>query len=273
MLSRIFLAPTDAGGQDQPTPSAPAEVESQAGQAPENTEPVQSKPFFEIEDEKGKKYSFKTPEELSAAWKQSGMLRSDYDRKRQAEAAERRKWEAERDAKMKEFEELDRRYQSFNRFLKERPDVYRMLEQAMSRPISPDGIVQRAQSYADEKASEIQKKLEELEAWKRQQELAAEKARVFEGMKKRFEDFDEKAIEEQLASLGEPSLEGLVELLYYSGRGRMSPAEIERKLAERQAIKQQGRMMPGSGSAPAEKTASSLDEAAEIAKRQARARR
>lgn len=229
------------GAVEQQAPSVEASASEAMGQ------PVEESAFFEATDEKGNPVKFKSKEELAEAWKKSGMLRSDYTRKTQSLAEERRKleqWKAEQE---KILEQRRQEMKKFDDFLKNRPDVYQKLKQAMQNPNHETAYLQ-AQEYTNQVSEEIRKELEDLKAWKAQREQEEQRTKIFQDMKSRYPDFDESKVQEMLAGIDPSNQTSLAEILYYASKGKESPAQIEQRIAQGQAQKQAGRLMPGSGS-------------------------
>jgi len=280
----LFLAPDD-GGQaggggslDSAAASASAEVSSSPSTTEQSSQSVKTAParktvqnvapkveesWLDLEDEKGKKLSFKSKDDFLREHKNFMMLQSDYTRKRQADEEARKKWESERDMTMKEIMQQKQRYDEYNKFLKENPHIYKKLEELKRQGTTPDVAVMKAQSYVDEKYQELQNKLSEFEKREQEREKAEQRKRIFESLKGKYQDFDADRIEKEFSFIDPSNPEHIYETLYYAMKGKMNPAQLERKLAESQQQKQQARLLSGGGSSTSSpnKSFKSLDDA------------
>jgi chromosome segregation ATPase len=255
-------APVDDGqGVQAPEPGTPADG-GQGATAPE----ASPEPFFTHRDSKGKEVHFSNADELRKWLEKDGpMLRSDYTRKTQGLSQK----EKEIQQRQQEIEQKQKQYEQFDTFLKNNPRVFQELKQRMSQPASPSDAAEIAKQYAQESVGEVQKQLEELNNWRQQQEQERQRAEIMSRMKSKYEDFDEDAINGLMEEVDPDNPESLYELLYHAKRGRETPAQIERRLAEAQQKKKQASVLPGSGtraSGQGAKTYDSLEAAARAAK-------
>lgn len=232
-------------------------------------------PFFEIEDEKGKKYVFNSPDELKEKFKDFGMLRSDYTRKTQSHAEavkefERMKQEHEEYKRREagEILKLRERYDKYEKKLKENPHIARQLKTLMEKGTTGDVAVEKARAYVDEKLQELQGELEEHKKWRKQREMSEYQNRIFDGMKQKYPDFSQEQIQAVMQTVDPSNLESLVELVYHASRGRSQGPAQQARMAEAQQRKQAARVMPGNGAPVMEQpNLDSLDEARELAMR------
>lgn len=260
MLDGIYFAPADDGQGEAPETEAPDMGTDESfdsavsdGQAEEY--------FFEAEDEKGNPVKFKSREEMAEAWRKSGMLHSDYTRKTQTLAQQRKELEEWKKQQETEIEQRRAEMKKFDEFLQKRPDVYQDLKKRMSSPDHNTAYYQ-AQQYTDQISGELKKELEELKGWKKQREMEEARSRIFEEMKSNHKDFDENKVSELISKMDFADPKAMIEILYYASKGRETPAQIEQRLADSQRQKQAGRMLPGSGSPSGSKsTYKSFDEA------------
>jgi hypothetical protein len=225
--------------------------------------------WLDLTDESGQKKSFRSKDDFLKEFKNMGMLRSDYTRKTQEFARQREDWEKSRAETDKAHKEASARFEKYNQFLKGRPDIYRQLEAAMKKGLSTDDATEVARTYADEKYSELNKKLEELQNWKSERERNEEKRRLYDSFKSRFEDFNEESVEEGLKTLSSSDPEAILELLYHASKGRNppNPLEMQRKIVEGIEAKKGARVLPGGPSAKPMTDYRSFDEAEEAALR------
>jgi hypothetical protein len=196
------------------------------------------------------------------------MLRSDYSRKTQSLKKQQEDFERQR----KEFEAKSAQlaeFEKYDQFVRNNPHVYQQLKQMMQRPMGGQHVGQVAQDYAKQAVDPVMKELEELKAWREQQEQEAQEREIAERLKAKYEDFDEDAISELISTIDPDNLESLYETLYFASRGRQRPAEMERRIAEAQKRKQQSGVLPASGgdAPPAKPPAGSIDEMRERARR------
>lgn len=272
---RIFYAPDDPGqgggeltgdGGTSPDMGGDPSDGGQLDPGASGGEPEQI--LFETTDEKGNPVKFRSKEELAEAWKKSGMLRSDYTRKTQSLAEERKKFEAEMEKQRQEFEKQKEQIEKYNNFLRQRPDIAKALREKMQNPDHNTAFL-KAQEYVDQNTSSLKQELEELKQWRAQQEAERQRKAIFEEMKGQYSDFDEAKVQELLNTINPQDPRGLVELLYHASVGRESPAQIEQRLAEGQRKKKQGQLLPGSGSPSAGGSGvhSSFDEAEAAARK------
>jgi len=242
-----------------------APEQGQAVAAPENTA-GQAEPFFSVGDQ-----VFNTRDELEKAWKDSHFRQEDYTRKSQANAQLRKHFEnkmKELEEREKHFAEKTKEYESYDNLLKNRPDVYQQLKRILNQPPNAEVAYQKAESLVNDKTSELEKKLQEFEDWKRQQEVEREKQEVFSKLSQELPDFDSNGIEERLSGLQDANFETLARLLYHAGRGEQSPLKMEQQIVDKLKKKGGAKTPPPQGSPPSdEKKFKSLEEARNAALR------
>jgi superfamily II DNA helicase RecQ len=241
-------------------------------QAPIEEQPVDpaltgqpEEPYFSWQDPDGKAVTFKTREELEKGFKDSFFMRSDYTRKTQETAAERKKIEEERQRLMKMMDDVkgkSSQYEKFDKYLRERPDVFRELQRRMTSPPDPETLMERSQQYVDQTAGELKKELEEMKAWKREMELEKEKSALYEELSSQYPDLNREEIDHMLMKLSEGGMRDLIETLYYAKRGR-SPVEEEARIAENFKKKASARTVPAGTSKKDERSFKSLEEVTE----------
>ena len=219
--------------------------------------------------------AFKSPDELGKVYKDGLMMRSDYTKKTQAIAEERRMLEDERKRFGLEREERARiererdaaakKYEAFDRFVKQYPAKYKAWLAEIQKGPGPDDVAERVRQEMEEKYGS---KLSEFEQWKAEQEATAKRNAAYETLKSKHKDFDGDAVDKRIAELTAKLREGdvshLAEMIYLAGRPerRETPEMIDEE-------KKNAELLPGSGTATPTKAkpAKSLNEARERALR------
>lgn len=268
---RTYFSPDGVGGGSpglsadtvpaDPTPGHADAAPAHAGQADSGT-------FLDLDDEKGSRKSYRTKDEFLKDWKNMGMMRSDYTRKTADIAKLREDHEKQKTEWEKQKQEESSKYEKYNQFLRNNPDIYRQLQDAVKNGPSTRGVLDGARQYADEKYAELEKKLSEMEGWKKGREQEEAKRKLYDSFKSRYEDFDEPSIEESLKVLSEGDSEAILDLLYHSikGRASVSPLEVEKKIVDRIQAKGSARVLPGNGPVPKPSGSyKSMDEAEQAA--------
>lgn len=239
---------TSAAPQGQATPT-PAQAASEA-----LADKGHDEPFFSTQGVDGKPQVFKTKDELAKAWKESGLMRSDYTRKTQELAKLRQAFDEERKKFQSERDEYDKKvrtkYDGYDQILKTRPDIMRQLDQMAQGPATPDAVFDRARSYADERAEKLAQELEEIKAQLEEQKTQRELEEIFTRKTGEYEDFDKEVILNQLQNLSSGEAEPLVDLLYWANKGRQNPLKVEERIKENLEKKASAGMVPSKGSAP-----------------------
>jgi len=173
---------------------------------------------------------------------------------RRALDAERQRFDLDRREKQQFFDALDakaKKFEAFDRLVKERPDVYRELERKLQAGPGPDAIQERMEAAFAEKYGS---QLDELKQWKEEQESSRRRTEVFESLKSRYPDFDGDATEKDIAELQAKLQSGdmgyLAERLHLSRSGLMSqktPSDIEDATEDNDDYAE---LMPEFGDAP-----------------------
>lgn len=255
MFIRTYFSPDGVGGGSpgesadtvslDPTSGHAESAPAQAGQVDPGT-------FLDLDDEKGVRRSYKTKDEFLKEWKNMGMMRSDYTRKTAEIAKMREEHERQRAEWDSKRKEESAKYDKYNQFLRDNPDIYRQLQEAVKNGPSTRGALDGARQYADEKYAELEKKLADMEGWKKNREQEEAKRKLYDSFKTRYEDFDEPQVESALKILSEGDSEAILDLLYHSIKGRniQNPLEMEKKIVDRIQAKGAARVLPGSGPVP-----------------------
>ena len=214
----------------------------------------------------GETLEFSSLEDLNKHLRESYFRRKDYTQKTQTLAEERKQIEEQRkkfEDEMKQFQDMKRKNDEWDQTLRQRPDVYQQLQRVAQGPITPDALYDRARQYADEKVQSLQQELEEIKKERETQRTEAELNQVFEQLQEQFPDFDRDSVRSLLEELMDGNTEPLIRMLYFAHKGMTNPAEIERRLAEKQKKKQSAGMVPAGDVSPREtsKEFTSVDEA------------
>lgn len=227
----------DAGQVEE----TPAEV-GQGVEAPSEGQGEEVSPFFEYEHDDGEVMRFQSPDELKSHFRDGLLRHSDYTRKTQELAEqrkqfeeERKRHEAERTASLTAYStwsKIDERY-------KKDPVFRQALQNAMRQG---RGGNQNLEAMLQQRISPMQKELEQFKKQRQEEERrrkeAEEEEKAFSLLEKSYEDFDRESIRKEVQRLQQlppgDSTRALYELLYHSMKGRVTPAQMEKQIAERQ---------------------------------------
>jgi len=237
-------------------------------QEPVNTEPVSPAPaetrtqpevFHEVLlDGEKEPLRFKTKDDLDKYIKTGTLRHTQYSKKYDAlqkERAEFDKRKADFGRQYQDFTALKTRYDGYDSFLRSRPDVQkRLVEEMRGRPPQEDLKGELTKMLNEFKTSMERKEAEREAAYQNEQY----RNEIFESMGKKYDDFDK---DEMLSLMREmegfsslppkAAMEAFAELLYHSMKGKLTPAQIEERLARRIQRKQTATPpMPGGGPAP-----------------------
>jgi hypothetical protein len=198
-------------------------------------------PFYSYESDDGTKTDFNDAKELGDFIRQGSLRHADYTRKTQSLAEERKAYEANKakfDAEYTHFLESKQQNDKIEKYLQSLPpEVFERLKQGI-----------KGQPRKPARDPEVEKFMKQYEADKQEREAERqrqldneERERAFNNLSKVHEDFDRDSVMEMVKSLEEVPEEDrmrtFMEMLYYSQKGRMTPAEIERKMADNLAKK------------------------------------
>lgn len=226
------------------------------GQVTEETPPVeetpvdtgqaaaeeQSDPFFSYAFEDGEERKFTSPDELKGFIRDGVLRHSDYTKKTQSVAEERKKLEADRqryDAEYSQMLQMKQEHDKIQQYLsKLPPQAYQALKQQIAQ-------AQQGNQKGDPR---VDKLMEEFEADKkaRQEREQAETERqqreaAFSELEKQYQDFNRDEVLQLAKALEEAppggQMRALMELLYHANRGKKTPAQIERDMAQNFARK------------------------------------
>jgi antitoxin component HigA of HigAB toxin-antitoxin module len=264
-------------GQDQ-TPAAPdtsvAPESGQGGAEQGQAEASAPEHFHRYTHDDGTEHVFKDQDELNRFLRDGILRHSDYTKKTQEVADQRKQLEQLQQQLQQDRSSLtsmSSQYEQFKNFLDKRPDVVKRIKEEMQQKGQSASIPPEIQEKLS-KVDEMEKALKEREEAE-QDRQAREKA--FSRMGQMYPDFDRKVVESEIKRLQEmpPGDEHftLAELAHFAALGRKKPAELESQIAER--LKQKSaspRPMPSGGAAPKgpASTGRNFDEAARLAKQE-----
>ena len=234
-----------------------------------DTANVSNGPVFEYTYADGKKEVYNTKDDLTKAWRDSFLRHSDYTRKTQEHANERKKFDEERKKfqdEMKAFQESKKRYDNWDQILKTRPDIYQQLERSAMQPASPEALFQRTQGLVEESLNPYEERIGKLEKMLEQQRTDKEIDEVVSKLSSEYPDFERDSIMEALESIADGKTEPLFRMLYFANKGR-TPLQAEEKVVQNLEKKQRAAMVPAGGTTPKSSPAKhkSLDDAAKAA--------
>jgi hypothetical protein len=236
--------------------------------------------FHSFTDRDGKKVDFKTSDDLNKYLNEDYMRDKDYRQKTMSHAESVKKFESERLAydndrkayyeQKAKFEEDQKKIERFNQLFADHPDIFQEVQEKLARRggPSPEGLKNQVNSILKEMG--IDATLEDLKKDKEKRaEMEAYESEIT-ALKGKYEDADEKAIRESFDRMISGTRADLLEELYYSHKGRLTPVEIEKRLSDAAAKKSQARLMGGSGQAPIKTSKpKTLRDSARLAKEQA----
>lgn len=252
--------------------TTPAIVETPSGQV--EAPPVAGgEAYYEYSYPDGKVDRYATKEDLTKAWRDSYLRQSDYTHKTQDLAKERDKHQKEIDdfkSQIKAFQEMKTKYDGYDTFLTNRPDVRQALERQYSQT-SPDTVLDVSKKYTDDGKQELADRLEKLEGVFKGQEEERELSGVFDSMEQKYgENFDRAKVRESLEHLSNGDTLPLVEMLHYATLGRQNAVEFQERMAESAKEKKQAAMVPpGTPVPPAVQSFDGVDDARQQAMKDA----
>jgi len=217
---------------------------------PEGT--VSEEPFLSFKTKDGQEFSWKSKEDAQRDWEQGAYRHSDYTRKTQELAEQRKEMDSLRQQiaeQQQAIEAAKKKYDPYDEFFKtpRGQQVYQQLEKSVNR-VSPNDVMEQSKYYVDEKVSsqtkELQERLEALEKEREQERLSRERNEAFEALASEYEDFDRDAVESEMKKLDELSslsqdqiTKEYLRLIHHALRGRTSAANLEQKFADKQTKK------------------------------------
>ena len=239
-------------------------AEEARGQALAEVGGDEATPFHSYKGEDGTEQKWKTPDELNDFIKKSGMFQKDYTQKSQKREKEYQQRMAEVQKEREEFkkqrEDWEKnekaKYDRYNQVLSTRPNIQRMLADAVSKPTSPDEIFERSQSYADQKYQSLEQRLAQFEQRLEEEKLEKERDAKFAELEQEIPGFDRNVVTEALQQLDAGDMKSLMAMIYKSHK--YNPVEMQQDAEEKIVAKAGAKMVPGGGG-PAPKSRGSTD--------------
>lgn len=230
--------------------------------------------FFSYTSDFDKKpYSFGSADELVKHMKtidSDRMMRSDYTKKTQEVAEQRKLHEAERlrfendraahNKAVREAEETIERARKYGNFLKSNPTLRQKFEEELSRGMDPGNIEEMIQKKLEERMKPLD---EEREAERQRKQIEEERSAAIKNLKTKYQDFNEDKIAEAFKNLADNNnIEYLLEVLHFADKGRIPKEEIEKQMADEVAKKKTAELIPaGPGASSSKAPVKNFDEA------------
>lgn len=240
-----------------------ADIDETAGEVPMDETPIEvggDEAFHSFTGDDGKTQSWKTADELNGFLKKSGMFQSDYTKKTQGLAEERRKFAQDQEAFKKsqgEWETGDKaKYDRYSSVLSSRPDIQRMLADAVNKPPTPDVAYERAQNYTDEKSTSLEQRIAAIESQGEEAKLEQARDAAFGELETEIPGFDRNTVMESLKTLDASDPKSLMAMIWKAKN--YNPVEMQQDAEQKIAAKAGASMLP-SGGGPAKKSKGSAD--------------
>lgn len=204
-------------------------------------EPVVPESFYTYKEDDGSETAYTDADKLSERIRSGTLRHADYTKKNQAREAKYKESEviqATRDAEFTEFSrlktDLDGRQTEIDKIekdLKSLPsEVYDRLKLGIRNQPRSQIRDPELQKIIDERKTEKEERAER----KKIDEENTLRDQAFESLGKTYKDFDKETIMQAVKDLEEAaptdSMRKFMELIYHAGKGKTSPAEIERKI-------------------------------------------
>lgn len=231
---------------DEPSENAGGGSEGQDPEPVKEADPIIGEPaepsyFHSYEDDEGNKTDFKDANELNDFIRRGGMMRADYSRKTQTLAADRKTYESDKvrtDAEYTTFLTSKQENDKVNDMLKSLPpEVFERLKQGIKGQPRP----QVRDPEVDKMLKDFKNSQEERETERQQNSDNEAREKAFESLSKSYDDFDKESVLDLVKRLEEVPQEDqmrtFMEILYQADKGKATPAEIEKKLAQGLEIK------------------------------------
>jgi hypothetical protein len=210
--------------------------------------------FHSYTDGDGKRYDWKTPDELNEFLGKGYMRDKDYRQKTMTHSEEVRKYQAERlgyDNDRKSFyeqkaknDEVMAKVKQYDELFTRHPETFKEVQAKLQRGIEPSGMKSIIAEYLKEQGIDP----DEIKKEKEAKQHMEERKRIFAAMKEKYEDFDEESINPRMDALMKGTMDDFVEELYYGNKGRLTPAQIEERLTKGREMQSKGSLVSSSGS-------------------------
>jgi hypothetical protein len=228
------------------------------------------KPFHEYEGQ-----SFKSPDELNQYIRSGTLRQSDYTKKTQELAEQRRAFENERfthSQMVKGFEEKEKSYakiKEFDEMLKRNPAMMRQMMQYVNQAPQGQDLQEVFKNMMEEQG--ITKKLTEFEENQKRAQAEKERDMHFETLTKKYPDFNKDKVLDMYANLmrKEAGMGEFIEALYFATKGQgVNPVELEKKVIDTLNKNKEAALPSSRGSsAPSgKKSSGSIEELRELKK-------
>jgi len=266
---------------------AASELEQGLEQAAPTEGITESAPFsYAYQSDDGEERVFDSPDSLSKFIREGTLRHSDYTRKTQEVAAQRKEIEAMRKQiadQERMAKELEGKWKPIDEFIRtpRGQQLYKQIEQGMGS-VSPNDVLDQSRHYAEEAISsgtkELMERLEALEQEREQERLEAERRQAIEALQGEYEDFNPDAVQQRLKELDElsslPQTEQTKEfmrLVYQSLKAQENLAQLEQKFAGKEEKKKPPVSSKGAKKQVPEETGESLAEAEKLAAKEVEA--
>lgn len=200
--------------------------------------------------------NFKDQDELSQWIKDNHLRRSDYTKKTQEVAESRRAFLTEKELfaqQLRDFEDKKKGYSihdEMNEFLTQNPDVFNELKQRLEER-KRLGLTGQVPMESIEKMMEERfgPDIQAFKDWQRERKTAEQRESALGPLKEKYEDFDEKLIDEEFNKLKQAGdLGTLYEILYHSLKGRnANPAKAEEDVLAKIEKNKKAGILPAKG--------------------------
>lgn len=258
-------APASASTPDTSSAGTIGESAGQSGMTQ-----AEQQAFYEYQFDDGKKVSAKTKKDLDD-FIRGGVLRRDHFDKNNQKLAEQRKTFEQKEQDLSTafatVKQLEAKYKPIDEFYSQRPELMREIVARFK-----GSSVAKAQPQEDPKWKEFEEFKSSYEKEKSQAATQAQRQQIYSAMKARYGDFNEEGINSALGRILDAApgdeMASLVDLVYWSEKGRATPAQIEETMRAN-LEKKQGMKAPmtSGGNTPVGRPGfKSLDAAAEAAK-------
>lgn len=219
--------------------------------------------FFDYGDGDDK-VSFANRDEVTSYIDKRGMQESDYTKKTQTLAEDRRRFLSEQDEYRRRSAQEDEvtkklreRYEKHDAAMKRRPNIAKQLDALASQPANPDEVYQRSTGYVDEKYAGLEKRLDAYDEARQREQLEHQRDEVYTRLQGKYPEFDKEAVNKVLDTLEEGNLEPLLDIAFRASRYAQVPG-MEERVAEKLQRKQAAKL-PTGGGVPKPPSPTSLD--------------
>jgi hypothetical protein len=262
--------------------AAPVEGQSISDPTPETAPQGQVESFLSF-SANGQDFDFKTRDEAQKHYVDGTLRHSDYTKKTQALAEERKAFqqrEKDLESQMSTFMQTKAEYDKYSQFLQSRPDVLARIKSEMQSPrLNMDNVDARVSEQTKAIQEEMKALKEKMEAEEQARASEANRQSAYKNLGGKYEDFDQEAINQMIAEIEgfsslppEQAMQNFAEILYYAQKGRSTPEQIAERMQRAQAAKATKTVPMGpntkQGLTAGASQATDFDEIAAIAKKE-----